>query len=126
MAPAVSAGDVASNDGGGTNVPPPSTPVIKKSFYADVTEYICNNRDCITASGSNPSIERSASCPRSISLGTRIKVYRSATRFDEYRCEDRTAKRFDGRFDIFNGYGEYARLDSLRWGRQRRLITILD
>ena len=51
---------------------------------------------CIAASGANICGRRDAvACPRSIGLGTLVEI-RGAV----YVCEDRTARKFDGRFDI--------------------------
>ena len=51
---------------------------------------------CIAASGANICGRRDAvACPREISLGTVVEIRGSV-----YVCEDRTARKFDGRFDI--------------------------
>jgi hypothetical protein len=51
---------------------------------------------CIAASGADICGRYdAAACPRSIPLGTFVEI-RGAT----FVCEDRTARKFDGRFDI--------------------------
>jgi hypothetical protein len=51
---------------------------------------------CIGASGKNICGRRDAvACPRDIDLGTVVEI-RGAI----YTCEDRTARKFNGRFDI--------------------------
>jgi hypothetical protein len=51
---------------------------------------------CIAASGKNICGRRDAvACPRDIELGTVVEI-RGAT----YTCEDRTARKFNDRFDI--------------------------
>jgi hypothetical protein len=51
---------------------------------------------CIAASGRNICGRYDAvACPRSIRFGTLVEI-RGAT----YVCEDRTARKFDGRFDV--------------------------
>ena len=51
---------------------------------------------CIAASGADVCGRYdTAACPRSIPFGTFVEI-RGAT----YVCEDRTARKFDGRFDI--------------------------
>jgi len=69
-----------------------------------------------TASGSLPHEGITIAAPRNIPFGTKIKV---AGR--EYIVQDRTAKRYDGRFDIFMNSHKKA----LRFGKQKHKIQIL-
>ena len=75
------------------------------SFHHDVRAYVTgyntvagqtDSTPCIAASTANICGRRDAvACPRHISLGTTVEI-RGAT----YVCEDRLAKKFNGRFDI--------------------------
>jgi hypothetical protein len=54
------------------------------------------NTPCIAASGANICGRRDAvACPRRIKLGTVVEI-----RGETYVCEDRTALKYNGRFDI--------------------------
>jgi len=59
-------------------------------------------------------------CPRKLPLGSKVKIAGKLL-----TCEDRTAKRFDGRFDIFQGYGPDAQKKAIRWGKQNLEVQIL-
>lgn len=56
-------------------------------------------------------------CPRDIQLGT--KVFLDGI---EYTCEDRTAKEYDGRYDIFVGFGKEAYEKAKEYGVQRSVL----
>ena len=79
----------------------------------------CPHNQCITASGREigGTDKDVVACPRSIALGTKIIIGNK-----EYTCEDRTALRYDGRFDIWNGADYYG---ALEYGIQKRKIIIL-
>src|SRR5580700_9355870 len=70
-------------------------------LYAHVTGFNTvqaqtDSEPCIAASGANICGRRDAiACPRAIKLGTVIEI-----RGQRYVCEDRTARKFDQRFDI--------------------------
>ena len=70
----------------------------------------------LTASGRNPTPTNTIAAPRSIPFGSHIVV---AGR--RYTVEDRTAKRFDGRFDIYFANHAAAK----RFGRQTNTVTII-
>jgi hypothetical protein len=78
-------------------------PVAKPDIYIEtyVTGYntVVNQTDdtpCIAASGGNICGRHNVvACPRSLKLGTVVEIRGKA-----YLCEDRTARKFDGRFDI--------------------------
>ncbi len=59
-------------------------------------------------------------CPRSIPLFTKVTIDNTT-----YTCEDRTAKKYDGRFDIFMGYGPDAHTKSINYGVQVKAIIYL-
>jgi 3D (Asp-Asp-Asp) domain-containing protein len=92
------------------------------TVLATVTRYSsvesCHLPHCIMASGKSAYIGAVA-CPRRIMLGTRLRI---AGRL--YVCEDRTAKRYDGRFDIFTGYGQAAHQEALRFGKKTLTVTL--
>lgn len=50
----------------------------------------------ITASGTKPTVCHTIAAPRTIKLGTRIEIEGR-----KYVVEDRTSKKFDGRWDIY-------------------------
>jgi 3D (Asp-Asp-Asp) domain-containing protein len=68
------------------------------------TDNICGRRDVVA-------------CPRNIPLGTWVKI-----KGKSYECLDRTAKKYDGRFDI--SFDKDVRA-ALRWGKQRVKVTVL-
>jgi 3D (Asp-Asp-Asp) domain-containing protein len=86
------------------------------TVIATVTSYSsvdsCHYPSCVMASG-RPAYVGAVACPRRVPLGTVVHI--AGTRLV---CEDRTAKRFDGRYDIFQGYGEPAHQKALRFGKQ--------
>lgn len=67
------------------------------------------------ANGQMPYIG-SIACPRNIPFGTSVQIKDKV-----YTCTDRTAKRYDGRFDI---YSEGTRQDMLNWGKRKLPVTI--
>jgi hypothetical protein len=72
-----------------------------RALHAYVTGYNTvaaqtDDEPCIAATGDNICGRRNvAACPRSLPLGTIVEIHGNA-----YLCEDRTARKFDGRFDI--------------------------
>ena len=74
------------------------------------------NAKGITASGTRPVEGRTVAASRSIPLGTRIHIEGIGWRI----VEDRTAKRFDGRVDVY--FRSHA--EALRFGKQQRTIKI--
>lgn len=91
-----------------------------KTITATVTAYSeldsCHYPGCPMASGKKAYIG-AAACPRHIKLGTKVII--SGLPFT---CEDRTAKRYDGRYDIFMGYGKQAHTNAIIFGK--RTLTI--
>lgn len=102
-----------------------TTPVKMSSptFRAHVTAYTgvesCHYEGCITASGKRAYVGGVA-CPRKYKLGTRVRINSI-----EYTCEDRTALRYDGRFDIFFGFTQEAHKNALRFGIQNLSIEVI-
>ena len=76
----------------------------------------CGTSGNPTASGKMPVVGRTIAAPRAIALGAKIVIDGHT-----YIVEDRTAKRFDGRFDIFMR----SHKEALKWGKQTRTITII-
>lgn len=94
------------------------------TFQATVTAYspveTCPGGDahnCVTAFGSRPRSGRTVACPRTLHFGTRIQVEGKGI----YVCEDRTALRFDGRYDIY--MDDYA--EARAFGKQRLEVKVL-
>lgn len=89
---------------------------------ADVTQYskveTCPNHQCQTASGRyiDATDTDVIACPRRFKLGTRVIIDGK-----EYICEDTTAKRYDGRFDIWAGEDYNG---AIEWGVQEKLLII--
>lgn len=75
----------------------------------------CDDPECIMASGKRV-YEGAVACSRAIPLGTKIKVAGKI-----YTCEDRLAKRFDDRVDIF--FEDYN--EALRFGRQYLPVAVI-
>lgn len=96
----------------------------KRGFYAKVTAYSevdsCHYPNCTMASNKRAYVGAIA-CPRSIKLGTKVNI----EGLGDYTCEDRTAEKYDGRFDIFMGYKEEAHIKALAFGKQTKKIIIL-
>jgi 3D (Asp-Asp-Asp) domain-containing protein len=93
-----------------------------KVILAEVTAYSeidsCHYPGCIMASGER-AYTGAIACPRELDLGLRVRIG------DEfYVCEDRTAKRFNGRFDIFMGYGPEAHQKALEFGINELEVVI--
>lgn len=91
---------------------------------ATVTAYCACHKCCgkwsaagVTARGTKPRTGFTAAGPRNIRLGTRVYIEGIGVRV----IEDRTARRFDGTWEIFF----HKHSEALRFGRQQRKITIL-
>lgn len=94
------------------NTPQASTATV--TAYSELDS--CHYPGCPMASGKKAYIGAVA-CPRHIKLGTTVII--SGLPFT---CEDRTAKRYDGRYDIFMGYGKQAHTNAIIFGK--RTLTI--
>lgn len=101
------------------------TPVVStgEQVIAHVTAYSgvesCHYAGCPMASGKVAYVGAVA-CPSWYKLGTRVEILGEV-----YTCEDRTATRFDGRFDIFMGMTQEAYQKALRFGIKNLTVTIL-
>lgn len=69
-----------------------------------------------TASGTSPVAGRTVAAPRSVPFGTRVQINNRT-----YIVEDRTARRFDGRWDIYFDSHKSA----VKFGKQRLNVWIL-
>ncbi len=104
-----------------------------RTFEATVTMYSgiesCSEYPkCIMASG-KPAYDGAVACPRSIPLGTRVSIYNPNDKENTLRalvCEDRTAKRYDGRFDIFAGRDIDAYDYANDFGIKKLQVTVYD
>jgi len=81
---------------------------------AIITAYIATGHP--TASGVAPCSGRTIAAPRCVPLGSKVVICNHV-----FTVEDRTARRYDGRFDIFMPTKELATL----WGKQRLTVTII-
>ena len=59
-------------------------------------------------------------CPRAVAIGTRVIIDN-----EEYICEDRTAKKYDGRIDIFMGYGKESYNKAINYGIKKKKVKYL-
>ena len=91
--------------------------------YAAILTAFCACRVCcgpgavgITASGAKPQTEHTIAGPRSIPLGSTVIIGHRT-----YRVEDRTALRYDGRFDIYFRTHKEAR----EFGIRKMTVTII-
>ena len=94
--------------------------------YADITMYTaletCIPSECTMANMERPVVDRSVACPREIPFGTMIYIEDVGLRL----CEDRTALRYNGRYDLFGGYTEQDYEDAINFGKQNKLIWIYE
>ena len=95
-----------------------------KVIEADITGYSefdsCHYKNCIMASGKRAYIGAIA-CPRDIKLSTRVSIDGKV-----YICEDRTSKVYNGRFDIFFGYGKESFEDAKNFGIKTVQVLIYE
>lgn len=90
-------------------------------YSSSVTAYseleTCKS-NCIMASGKKAYIGAIA-CPRNINLGTRVVIDNIS-----YICEDRTNVKYNGRYDIFYGYGESAYNQAIKYGIKIKQVKV--
>jgi 3D (Asp-Asp-Asp) domain-containing protein len=93
-----------------------NTIVVENEIIKPIEKYFvtgyCLNQDPM-ASGKLV-YDGAVACPRRIPLGTKVKIQGT-----EYVCEDRLAKRYDDRFDIWFTTCEQA----INWGIQELEVT---
>lgn len=70
----------------------------------------------LTASGTRPVAGRTIAAPRNVPFGTRVQINNRV-----YTVEDRTARRYDGRWDIY--FAKHR--DAVKFGKQRLNIKII-
>ena len=80
----------------------------------------CHYAGCPMANGKRAEVGYVA-CPRSVALGTIVELQGIV-----YECGDRTAKRYDGRYDVFMGYGVEAHTKALEWGVKSLTIQVIN
>lgn len=78
---------------------------------AIVTAYVLHG----TMANGKPVHLGAIACPRKYELGTRVKIQGVI-----YTCEDRTSRRYDGRWDIW--MEDYR--DAINFGKRKLKITI--
>lgn len=61
----------------------------------------CGTADRLTSAGTIPKAGFTIAAPRNVALGTRVVVRGVWAQPKIFVVEDRTAKRFDGRWDVF-------------------------
>lgn len=81
---------------------------------AIITAYVSTGNPC--ASGHKPHSHYTIAAPRSIPLGSHVVIDGNI-----YTVEDRTAKHFNGRFDIFMDSKQAA----LNFGKQQHTVTVI-
>ena len=92
--------------------------------YATITMYsaveTCDPQNCINARGTHPRVNYSVACPREIPLGTKISI-----NGNRYTCDDRTALKYNGRYDIFVGYTQDSYEQAIEFGKQYLEVIII-
>ncbi len=81
---------------------------------AIVTAYVATGNPC--ADGHMPQVGITCAVPRNLPLGCRVII-----EGHEYVGQDRTAKKFDGRFDLFFA----GRAEAIKFGRQKKNVTVI-
>ena len=89
--------------------------MITNIITAIVTAYVWTGHPC--SDGHYPVVGRTISVPRIIPLGSTIVI-----NGHKYLAEDHTAKKYDGRFDIYMD----SRTEAINWGKQTLKVTIYD
>jgi len=98
----------------------PNIPLIPHiQILATITAYNPTKEQCdqdpdIMASGKRV-YEGSVACPRELEFGTVVRIDGKW-----YVCEDRTSKRYDGRFDLLM----FNKREAIEFGRQKKEVEI--
>ena len=104
-------------------VPPVEEPKQEVSEIATVTGYTaiesCSNTGCHMANGEKAYVGAIA-CPRKLSFGTVVTI----EGFGDLICSDRTALRFDGRYDVFMGYTQEDYQKAIQFGKRQLKVII--
>lgn len=88
--------------------------MITNILTAVVTSYLATGHPC--ADGHYPLSHHTIALPRCFPLGSEVII-----NGQYYLGEDRTNKRFDGRFDIFVD----SKYTALNWGKQTLCVTVI-
>lgn len=88
--------------------------MITNIITAIITAYTWTGNPC--SNGQYPTIHHTVAIPRSLPLGTKVQIDGIW-----YSGEDRTAIKYDGRFDIFVS----SKQEALKWGKQRKKVKIV-
>jgi len=93
-------------------------------IITEVTSYSeidsCHYAGCVMSSGV-PAYVGAVACPREIDLGVWVEI----EGLGKFKCEDRTALYFNGRYDVFQGYGADAYYKALEFGVRKLKIKLL-
>ena len=90
----------------------PSTLITNILSFAVITAYISTGNP--NAAGHQPKAGQSIAAPRSIPLGSKVIINNHT-----YIVDDRTARKYDGRFDIFMDSQKAA----IAWGKKTNTVT---
>lgn len=104
-------------------VPPVEEQKEEVSEIATVTGYTaiesCSNTGCYMANGEKAYVGAVA-CPRKLPFGTVVTI----EGFGDLVCSDRTALRFDGRYDVFMGYTQEDYQKAIQFGKRQLKVII--
>ncbi len=92
--------------------------VNEETITATITAYSSEESPGNNAKGYRPITNFSSACPRRTPLGSRIQLLSDGRKF---YCDDRTARRFDDRFDLFVA----TRREALAWGLHKNEEIII-
>jgi hypothetical protein len=81
---------------------------------AFVTAYVATGHPC--ANGKMPCIGHTVAVPRCYALGCDVLILGH-----HYKGEDRTARKFDGRFDIF----VESEREAIQFGKQKLIVKVI-
>ncbi len=95
---------------------PQTTIVAETTMYSSVET--CEDK-CIMANGQEAFIG-AAACPREIPLNSLIQLENKT-----YKCADRTHLKYNGRYDLFAGYGEKSHELAINYGKKSLEIKII-
>lgn len=97
---------------------------VEQVIEANVTAYTaietCAHSSCIMANGKKAYVG-AAACPRKYAFNTRFKIDGVGI----FTCADRTAKKYDRRFDLFFGYEQSDYQRALNFGIKKSKIHLL-
>lgn len=98
------------------------TNAIITAYCATCTICCGPNPSGINAAGKAPIEGISIAGPRSVPLGTIVRVQIPGLMTNNFKVDDRTARRYDGRWDVFIASHQRAKV----FGRQRGTVTIIN